>query len=139
MTKEELWGVRTIDLEIEGLCEKYEALGLSLLPSGIRYDKDKVQTSPEDKLSEIVAQRMELDELIKAKRVKRAEMINELYDEIEKIEEPKAQVILIKYFIAGKSMRNIADEMGISKSAVHKIYKNILIYSQKVDKVDTGM
>ena len=36
-------------------------LRFMLLPSGIRYDKDKVQTSPADKMSEMVEELMSIE------------------------------------------------------------------------------
>lgn len=126
MNKSFLWSVRNIDREIDKLCEKYEALGYSLLPSGIRYDKDKVQSTPEDTMAEIISQRLELDKQITEKRKLRGELINEIYDAIELLQDDRAQNILIKYFVSGKSLRTIAIEMGISKSGAHKIYKKAL-------------
>lgn len=127
MNKSFLWSVRNIDREIDKLCEKYEALGYSLLPSGIRYDKDRVQSCPEDTMAEIISQRLELDKQITDKRKLRGELINEIYDAIECLEDEKAQNILIKYFVSKKTLRSIAIEMGISKSGVHKIYKKALL------------
>ena len=53
--KQFLYSVRDEQKEIEELTDRIYEMRMSLLPSGIRYDTDKVQTSPEDKLSECEA------------------------------------------------------------------------------------
>lgn len=126
MDKSKLWEIRNIDAEIENLIEKYEALRLSLLPSAIRYDKDKVQTSPQDTMSEIASQLVDIENQIIEKKRKRAFLIDEIYEKLESLESEREQTILIKYFIGRKSLRAIAYDIGMSKSAVHKIYKKAL-------------
>lgn len=47
---------RITQYRIKQIESQIRALEFSLLPSGIRYDQDKVQTSPEDQTSKVVTQ-----------------------------------------------------------------------------------
>ena len=59
--KEYFRQIRREQFEINHLTEMIKNEELSLLPSAIRYDKEKVQTSPEDVLSKRVAKITELE------------------------------------------------------------------------------
>ena len=61
--------VRNEQKEIIKLEQKLEYLKKSILPGGIRYDRDKIQKSPDDKITELMAEigdlEMELDADVK--------------------------------------------------------------------------
>jgi hypothetical protein len=82
--------VRREQAEIKRLKESIERLNASLLPQGIRYDKDKVQTTPQDVLSatvaEIAEQTARLDILV-LKLSKRRELADALVNDLDKSEE----------------------------------------------------
>jgi hypothetical protein len=54
---------------------RHDELESCLLPAAIRYDKDKVQTSPDDTISKIVAEISELETQMKAILLAKAERI----------------------------------------------------------------
>ena len=60
MTKEELYTVllapSRIDNKIRHIDIKIQELEFMLYPSGIRYDKNNVQTSPSDKMGDVMAE-----------------------------------------------------------------------------------
>jgi hypothetical protein len=81
------------------LREKRDYLYNSLLPSGIRYDKDTVQTSPDDTMPEKVESMLELDEKLR-------DMIHDLerrelmaLSVIQKIPESEHRQVLILYYL----------------------------------------
>ena len=73
-------------LQIQDLSAKIEALEDSLLPSGIRYDADKVQTSPKDPVPEIMAKIDDLDRQVKALQQKVAGQAKDIGDACRKLE-----------------------------------------------------
>ena len=57
-----LKSIRHKRIELAAIKSYEEDLRLSLLPSGIRYDLDKVQTSPTDRMLEMVAKLTDMQE-----------------------------------------------------------------------------
>ena len=56
---------------------RHDELESCLLPAAIRYDKDKVQTSPDDTISKIVAEIAELESQMNAVLLAKAERIDD--------------------------------------------------------------
>lgn len=52
--------IRKEQYEINHLKQMIKTAELGLLPSGIRYDKDKVQTSPDDTMSKVIAKALDM-------------------------------------------------------------------------------
>lgn len=94
--------IRKEQVEIRILLEKREALAFSLYPSAIRYDRDRVQTSPEDLMPEKVAEICKLDaeilEHIKAIENRRAFAMKT----VREIEKPDLRLVLTLYYLATK-------------------------------------
>ena len=90
--KEFLRSIRHEQQEILHLQEMIDAAELELLPQAIRYDKDKVQVSPEERFSKVCAAVADYQEelgreivkLLK-KQMRAAEMIMGLDDEKERM------------------------------------------------------
>ena len=53
--------VRVLHLQWLRLKAKHDALESCLLPGAIRYDKDKVQTSPDDTMSKVISEIADLE------------------------------------------------------------------------------
>lgn len=89
--------------------------------SAIRYDKDKVQVSPDgDRMTDIVAKIIELNE--------------ELYDQIDKLQKrlDEAQIfleqlreehtkVLVYYYFNNLSWEHIADKMGYNEKYIYEL------------------
>ena len=96
-SKEFLNKIRHIDLMIDCKVNQVSELRSMLLPSAIRYDKDKVQTSPNgdpfirtlEKIDELEEKiNADIDELVNLKDVAR--------DKIERMENDVEKIILYK-------------------------------------------
>lgn len=96
-------------------------LRLMLMPSGIRYDLDKVQTSPEDRLSQSVA------DLLSVERRQRRQMERLMSDlaKAEKLIEgmptPEYRELIRLRYVAGikpLTWEQVAEEMGYSSDHV---------------------
>lgn len=131
--KQFLYSVRDEQKEIEELTERIYEMHMSLLPSGIRYDTDKVQTSPTDTLTEyetkIADYSMMLDkkkDLLIKRREKAQGMISQLPDSRER------QVLDI-YFLSVKrpSMRDVAAMLNYSQRQTYRFYVSALEHLEK--------
>jgi len=101
--------------------EKRLELIMSLFPGAIRYDKDKVQTAPSDKMSDIMASVDDLDNEI-------AELREELREARRTIEalplpEQELRVICLRYE-DGLTWEDVARAVHKSRSTVHRIHKS---------------
>ena len=104
--------------EIERLEAEREAL-LSLLDvGGIDYSKDKVQTSPSDKMSEIIAKAADKDSEIRS-NIGMCEMLQgRMVEEIKKCSDEISRTILINRYLLDMQWQEIADSMNYSRSTI---------------------
>lgn len=92
-----------------------------LLPSGITYDKDPVQTSPEDSMARIMAEVDELDQQIDTLRRSMAMEILRISRVIDRLEDPREATVLDAYYLGRKSMQEIADHLHYSTRHVYRL------------------
>lgn len=114
---------RRIELRIKRLNLQIEELESCLLPQGIRYDKDKVQTSPEDQLSRIAARILELEKRRDQLLRERALLLLEIQDMIDRIESELERLILEAYYLSRVSMRDIAEMIPCSIQHAYRLRK----------------
>lgn len=105
---------RRLELRIRRVCLQIEELESCLLPQGIRYDKDKVQTSPEDQLSKVAARILELEKVRDQMIRERALLILEVQDSIDTLDSEPERLVLEAYFLSRMSMVSIAEMMHYS-------------------------
>lgn len=100
-----------------------EELRSCLLPSAIRYDKDKIMTSygtNADPMAEITARVDALEKEILQLQWQKATAILELEDVFRKLDNKEYEV-MSRYYIARKSMPAIAREMNYNRRWVYEI------------------
>ena len=105
---------RRLELRIRRICLQIEELESCLLPQGIRYDKDKVQTSSEDQLSKVAARILELEKVRDQMIHERALLILEVQDNIDTLDSEPERLVLEAYFLSRMSMVSIAEMMHYS-------------------------
>jgi len=113
--------VRSLERTIWRLTLQRDELQSCLLPSAIRYDKDVVQVSPEDKLSEIASTVLELDKHIRNLQEQKARTIMETTDAIDQLQDERERTILAAFFIGRVSIEKIGKTMGYSPSHVYTL------------------
>ena len=114
--------------EIRILNEKIYAREMDLLPSGIRYDKDNIQTSIEDIMSMKLAElgdyekkRKELLRILTTRQAQAIEIISQIPDTKQR------QVMEIYYFdTSNPTWDDVADEMGYDRRYILKVHGNAL-------------
>lgn len=102
------------------LCEELRS---SLGARAIQYDRDRVQTSPTDKVSEIICKVIELEDQIKRLQLEKAELIMEINAAIEQLEDDKETMILTAYYIRRLTMEQVAEEMDYSLQHTYRLRK----------------
>lgn len=98
-----------------------EALKSSLLPSGIRYDLDKIQTTPEDHFSEVMAEVASLEQEIEELQRKLQASLLELGDALEKLDDETEKTVLVEFYIGGITLPEISAHIGYSLAQTKRI------------------
>ena len=99
---------------------KHDELKSCLLPAGIRYDKDKVQTSPEDTISKIMAEVNELEHKMNEVQVAKHQRIEEIDKALHEIPSDEARTALTMRFINRIPVSEIALQMGYAEPTIYK-------------------
>lgn len=120
MTAEQyLRQIEVLDIQIQQDIEQLEELKVRARGVGaIRYDRNRVQTSPSDRLCSDVCSIVTMDQKIN-------DEIDHFYDakqliikQIRGIRDPDLMQILYKRYVQYKMLKTIAMEMGISYNTV---------------------
>lgn len=127
---EYLGQIRKVEREMKRLELAIQQASFSLLPGAIRYDKEKVQTSPDDMLTKTFAEIDEMERELKANYKKKAEFLNEIYRTIEERMPEDTEVhqieknVVVMYFVGRKTIREISAEMNYSVPHIYRLRNN---------------
>ena len=105
---------RVLHWEWLRLKAKHDELESCLLPAAIRYDKDKVQSSPEDAMSKIVAEVAELEKEMNRVQQRKAKQIAKIDKAISALPSDEERTALTMRYINRISVTDIAEAMGYS-------------------------
>ncbi len=112
---------RKTKYRIEQIKSKIIALRYTLMPSAIRYDMDKVQTSPIDALPDRMAQISELeDKLMEMNQIYQIE-INDIIKACNEMGKEPEKTILMMQYVGGLSVITIAGRLNYSVSYTYKL------------------
>lgn len=107
--------VRDERADIQTLQLRIAELEMSLLPRGIRYDTDKVQTSPSDQMLEVAAKLDALERKMQAKLVKLNKDMVKAMTIVQAMPTPEyRQLLTLRYLTGRMSWEQIAEVMGYS-------------------------
>lgn len=101
-----------------------QELRACLLPAAITYDKDRVQTTPEDNMAETMAEVADLDAEIEILRRRRARQIRLISRALDQLEDGREKAILEAYYIGRKSMNEIAEHMSYSLQHTYRLKRD---------------
>ena len=116
-----LLGPRRISDEIWRKDLRRQELRSCLLPAGIAYDKDRVQTSPEDSMARVMAEVDEIDSQIDALQRARALEILRISRVIDRMDDPREATVLDAYYLGRRSMQEIAEHLHYSERHVYRL------------------
>lgn len=99
---------------------KHDELESCLLPAAIRYDKDKVQSSPEDPMSKIVTEVLELEKEMKEIQLKKSKQISRIDKAISSLESDEERTALTMRYVNRIPVTDIAEAMGYAEPTIYK-------------------
>lgn len=106
--------------ELEAL--RYRASGAG----GIRYDKDKVQTSPSDYLSMAIADIIEIEKQIEEDAASVEDIKGSAYAIVRKMESPDQRALIEWFYLNGVSMNETAEHMNMSERTAYYLRDDAL-------------
>lgn len=107
---------------------KCEELRSCLGARAIQYDRDRVQTSPVDKVSEIICKVADLEDQIEQLQEEKATLVIEISDAIEKLEDDNEKTVLAEFYIARAPMTQAADAINYSVRRAYDFRKRGVIH-----------
>ena len=139
--KQFLYSVRDEQKEIEELTDRIYEMRMSLLPAGIRYDTDKVQTSPADKLSECEAKIADYSTMLGQKRETLIQRRQQAQEMIDLLEDSRERQVLDIYFLSVKrpNMREVAVIINYSVQQTFRIYSTAISHLEKMRVNESGI
>ena len=109
-------------MQLKNARDEYE---MCLLPGAITYDKDKIDRTPTDRITEIMAKISDIDlEIEKLGRI-RAEALNERLAVLATLPE-REEYILTAYDIRGERMEDVAEVINYGVSWCYKTRRKAL-------------
>ena len=121
-------------LQIRSKQMQIEDLRLQMLPGAVRYDKDTVQSSPEDPMMKFIVRVDELERAIEGLKQRYVDEQKMISEAIEMLEDEREQVVLIGRYVNGDSYDEIAAELFLSVDRVFQIHRSAV--DKMVDIVD---
>lgn len=108
------------ELELEAL--RYKASGAG----AIRYDKDKVQASPQDYMTMAIADIIELEQQIEEDKASVEELKGSAYSLVRKIDKPEQRAFIEWYYLNGVSMEQCIQNLYMSERSVYYLKDDAL-------------
>lgn len=99
---------------------KHDELESCLLPAAIRYDKDKVQTSPDDQISRIIAEINGLELEMAKVQLRKSQQIELIDKAINSLTSNEERTALTMRYINRIPVSDIAQSMGYAEPTIYK-------------------
>lgn len=112
--------IRWYDVEIARKQMEHDGLQSCLLPKAITYDKDRIQTSPEDPLLRIASDVIYLEHEIQRLKAEKAAQIVKVNRAIGLLDNDTDQLILLGFYVGRLRPRKIAELAHYSRSGLYK-------------------
>ena len=129
--------IRAKRRELNTLQKTIEELRFMLLPSGIRYDLDRVQTSPEDRMSKTVDDLVTVEKRQQKQLARLMEDLDKAERLIEAMPTPEYRELIRLRYIAGGlkplTWEQISEQMGYSSDHVRgKLHGKAIVEARRV-------
>ena len=120
MTKENLEKIRAAEKSIASKRMEIEALLYKASGAGaIRYDKDRVQTSPQDFMTMAIADAIKLEKQIQKAEAKIEEMKCMAYSIVRQMDNVEQRTVIEWFYLNGLSMKETAMKLHMSERSAY--------------------
>jgi predicted transcriptional regulator len=130
MTTQEIYEIlgrpRLITGRIQRLTMQRDELESAALPGAIRYDRDTVQTSPEDRMADVLAKVADIDAEIEQLRREKAKAVMRVSEMIEALEDEGQRQLMSALYIARMSMTEAAAYVNYSRRQAYRIRREAI-------------
>lgn len=127
MTKHHLELIRVAEKNINNKRLELEALRYKASGAGaIRYDKDKVQTSPQDYMTMAIADLVEIEKQIREAEIDIEDMKGQAYIIVRQMKEPEQRAVIEWYYLNGLSMIDTAERLNLSERSAYYLREDAL-------------
>ena len=127
--------IRDNDRALKSKRDELDALRYKASGAGaIRYDKDHVQTSPQDYLSMAMDDIIKIEKQIEEKEAILEELKGKAYTMVRQIPQTDHRIIIEWYYLNGLSMIATADKMSIAERTAYYLRDDALDSFGKVMK-----
>lgn len=123
-----LMQIRRLESRIRRKELRCEELRTCLDAKAIRYDVDRVQTSPVDKVSRILSTVKDLEDEIRSLRIEKAGLVTEISDTIELLDNDSESLVLMAFYVRQLPMTDVAREASYSVQHAYRLRKQGLIH-----------
>ena len=115
MTREYLEKIRESEKSIHQKKMELEALRYKATNAeAVQYDKDRVQSSPDDYLSLAIADIIEIEKQIREDEEQLEAHKGQVYSLVKQIQEPEHRTFIEWYYLNGLTMMEASEKMNIS-------------------------
>lgn len=119
--------IREVERNLKTKRDELDALRYKASGAGaIRYDKDRVQTSPQDYLTMAIADIIEYEKQIEEDEASVEDMKGQAYAIVRKIEAPEHRTIIEWFYLNGISMNETAERMNMSERTAYYLKEDAL-------------
>ena len=119
--------IRSVEKNIKSKLNELEALRYKASGAGaIRYDKDRVQTSPGDYITMAIADIVEIEKQINEDVASIEDMKGRAYAIVRQMEAPEHRALIEWFYLNGVSMTETADRMHMSERAAYYLKDDAL-------------
>ena len=121
-----LYAPRRIDQQIGRINAKIRSLRESLQLSGVRYDTDRVQSSPSDRMSAVIAEIDALEHKRDALVDARMKAVEQIEAAADRLSDETERTVLYMQYVGHERMDDIAETIGFSRSRLYEIRSRAL-------------
>lgn len=118
-----LESIRRTEAEIIKLQLRHDELQSCLPPAGIRYDLDRVQSSPSDRMSDIEAQIVDIARDIQRMKEEKAKLIIKVNNAINNLSDDNEQIVLLAYYVGRLPVKRIMEITHYTRTGVYYVRK----------------
>lgn len=124
--------VRILESKIQNCILQHDTLRSCLLPAGIRYDTDRVISSPSDQMSEITTKVIDLEHQILRLKHEKQMVIVTVTKSIYRLTSDNEKTVLLSYYIGRKTVEQIAEEMETSVRNVYYLKRKAISHISSI-------